>query len=182
MNGGPRRRRTRLPVANGTVWTQEEDACLRKHYPAYDLLRIVLPHRSLASLKHRVRRLGIVRQRHVWTNVEVRRLHSAFANHVPDRDLEHLFPGLRLGQIKAKAGHIKAPHRRGQSTIFGISALDAIRERAKALGMSYVELDRRAQTGKFFQKSSRHPGLKQISRAADLLGGDVAIAWDDAEC
>jgi hypothetical protein len=45
-----------------------------------------------------------------------------------------------------------------------------------------MQLKPTAHAGKYFQKSSRRPGLKQISRAADLLGGEVAIAWDDAEC
>lgn len=163
------------------IWTADEDERLRALYPRYDLLRVALPHRSLSALKHRVRRLGIVRQRHIWTNIEVRRLREAFDNHVPDRELEALFPGLRLGQIKAKAGHIQAPHRRAQRAIFEVQALDAIRHRAKARGLSYVELDRQARTGKFYQKSRRQPMLKQIGRAAALLGGEVCIEWQEFE-
>lgn len=162
-------------------WTAEEDERLRSLYPHYDQLRAALPHRSLAALKHRVRCLGIVIRRHVWTNFEIRRLREAFENHVPDKDLERLFPGLRLSQIKAKAGHIKAPHRRAQRAIFKVQALDAIRHRAKARGLSYVELDRKAKTGKFFQKSRRHPILKPIARAAALLSGEVCIEWREFE-
>jgi hypothetical protein len=164
-----------------TFWTSHEDERLRTLYPRYDLLRVALPHRSLSALKHRVRRLGIVRRRHIWTNLEIRRLHEAFENHVSDRELEGLFPSLRLSQIKAKAGHIRAPHRRSQQVIFGVQALDAIRQRAKAEGLSNVELDRRARTGKFFQKSSRKPMLKQIARAVALLGGEVSIVWREFE-
>lgn len=105
----------RLPTIDHSpptaLWTAHEDERLRTLYPRYDLLRMALPHRSLSALKHRVRRLSIVRRRHIWTNLEIRRLHEAFENHVPDRELEALFPGLRLGQIKAKAGHIRASHR-----------------------------------------------------------------------
>lgn len=166
-------------ATKGLPWTAEEDACVCRHYPFYDRLCIALPHRSLAALKHRVRCLSIARRRHVWTSIEVRRLQSAFAGHVPDRDLERLFPGLRLSQIKAKAGHIKAPHRRGRLVLFDVPALDTIRARARSLGMSYVELDRRAQTGRFFQASSQRPALKEICQAAAVLGGEVAIAWND---
>ena len=140
-----------------------------------------LPHRSLAALKHRVRCLGIVHRRHVWTNFEVRRLREAFEKHASDKELEALFPGIRLSQIKAKAGHIRAPHRRAQRAIFEVQALDAIRHRAKARGLSYVELDRLARTGKFFQKSRRQPMLKPIARAAALLGGEVCIEWREFE-
>lgn len=108
-------------------------------------------------------------------------MRNAFENHVPDKELEALFPGIRLSQIKAKAGHIRAPHRRAQRAIFEVQALDAIRHRAKARGLSYVELDRQAKTGKFYQKSCRQPMLKPIARAATLLGGDVCIEWREFE-
>jgi|EndMetStandDraft_2_1072991.scaffolds.fasta_scaffold20472_2 hypothetical protein len=162
-------------------WTADEDERLRSLYPRYDLLQSALPHRSLAALKHRARRLDIVHRRHIWTNLEVRRLREAFENHAPDKELEALFPGIRLSQIKAKAGHIKAPHRRAQRAIFKVQALDAIRHRAKARGLSYVELDRQAKTGKFYQKCRRQPMLRPIARAAALLQGDVHIEWHDLD-
>ncbi|MFM6829060.1 MAG: hypothetical protein ACKOVA_01800 [Novosphingobium sp.] len=155
----------------------EEDTLLRRLYPSYRQLVVALPHRSLAALKHRVRRIGIVNTRHVWTNLEVRRLREAYQIRVPDKELEPLFPGLALSQIKAKAQHIGAPHRRGARVLLGVKALDAIRQRATARGISLVELDRQARTGKFFQKSRRQPMLRQISRAAEVLGGEVHIEW-----
>lgn len=146
-------------------WTADEDERLRSLYPRYDLMQSVFPHRSLAALKHRARRLGIVHRRHIWTNLEVRRLRDAFENHVPDKELEALFPGLRLSQIKAKAGHIRAPHRRAQRAIFEVQALDAIRHRAKACGLSFAELDRQARTG----NSIRNPDASRCS--SRLPGG-----------
>lgn len=163
------------------IWTFEEDEKVQALYPRYDLLRAALPNRSLAALKHRARRLGVAHRRHIWTNLEVRRLREAFENHVPDKELEALFPGIRLSQIKSKAGHIRAPHRRAQRAIFKVQALDAIRHRAKARGLSYVELDRQAKTDKFFQKSCRQPMLKPIARATALLGGEVCIEWRECE-
>ena len=176
----------RVPVSSdhewsSANWSMEEDRLLRRLYPNYRQLRSALPHRSLAALKHRVRRIGIVSTRHVWTNLEVRRLRDAFEKRVSDKELEPLFPGLALGQIKAKAQHIGAPHRRGGSVLLGVKALDAIRQRARARGISLVELDRQAQTGKFFQKSRRQPMLRQISRAAEVLGGEVRIEWSDLD-
>lgn len=181
VKGRSSRSRRKRKVSTGEKWTPSEDAKLRALFPSYDCLQAELPHRSYYALRNRARRLNLVRRRHVWTNVEVSRLRDAFVNQVPDRDLEGMFPGLRLGQIKAKAGHIKAPHRKGRRVDFGVPALDAIREKAKAMGHSYVELDKRARTGKFFQKSNRKPILKHISRAAKLLGGEVMIHWEDEE-
>ena len=162
-------------------WTPAEDAELRAGYPSYDILRKALPDRSLSALKHRVRTLGIVRRRHVWTNPEVRRLHAAFEANLPGAALLDLFPGLSLCQIKSKAGHVKAARRKARLVPFGIPALDAVRSRAQDEDMSLVELDRCARTGRFFQKSCRRPNLRLIVRAASILGGDVEIEWSDEE-
>lgn len=162
-------------------WTSSEDDQVRADYPSYDLLQKNLPHRSLSALKHRVRVLGIVRRRHVWTNQEVRRIHAAFEANLSGAELLALFPGLTLRQIKSKAGHVKAARRKARLVPFGVPALDAIRTRAQDEDMSLVALDRRAKTGRFFQKSCRKQNLRYIVRAAGVLGGDVEIEWSDEE-
>ncbi|PKP71032.1 MAG: hypothetical protein CVT83_03270 [Alphaproteobacteria bacterium HGW-Alphaproteobacteria-5] len=168
-------------LRGGRPWTPDEDALLRAHYPDYDRLKKHFPHRTLSALKHRVRVIGIVTRRHIWTNVEVARLHKAYEAGVPDRELEGLFPGLRLVQIKSKAGHVRAVRRKPRPAWFGVPALDAIRARAASMRLSFVELDRRAGTGRFFQKSCRHPCLKHIVRAATFLDGKVTIGWVDRD-
>lgn len=162
-------------------WTLDEDVLLRTHYPDYGRLQKHLPHRTFSALKHRVRAIGIVNRRHVWTNVEVARLHKAYEAGVPDRELEGLFPGLRLVQIKSKAGHVRAARRKPRPARFDVPALDAIRTRATNMCLSFVELDRRARTGRFFQKSCRRPCLKHIVRAATCLDAEVTIDWGDPD-
>src|SRR3546814_3592500 len=73
-------------------WTEEENDLLRTLYPSYDALLARMPHRSLAALKHRVRVMGIVVRRHVWTNREVRRLFEAYENRATNVELQRLFP------------------------------------------------------------------------------------------
>src|SRR3546814_3217507 len=84
-------------------WTEEENDLLRTLYPSYDALLARMPHRSLAALKHRVRVMGIVVRRHVWTNREVRRLFEAYENRATNVELQRLFPALRLCQIERQA-------------------------------------------------------------------------------
>lgn len=160
-------------------WTEKENDLLRALYPSYDTLLVRLPHRSLAALKHRVRAMGIVVRRHVWTNREVRRLLGAYENGATDVELQRLFPTLRLCQIKSKASHVRAARRKASLVAFDIPALDAIRARSAEMGLPLARLDERAGTGRFFQKSGRRPALKHIVRAATFLGGDVMIEWDD---
>src|SRR3546814_4012606 len=127
-------------------WTEEENDLLRTLYPSYDALLARMPHRSLAALKHRVRVMGIVVRRHVWTNREVRRLFEAYENRATNVELQRLFPALRLCQIESKASHVGAVRRKAPLVTFDIPALDAIRARSVAMGLLLAELDERAGT------------------------------------
>lgn len=158
-------------------WSDEEDVLLRAYYPDYSALRIHLPHRTLSALKHRVRAIGIAQRRHIWTNREIARLSQAYEDGVADRELAALFPELRLCQIKSKASHIGAVRRRSKPVRFDVPALDAIRARSVEMRLSFVELDHRAGTGRYFQKSCRRLSLKHIVRAAAFLGAEVSIEW-----
>ena len=158
-------------------WSATEDELLRDIYPDYRDLQKLLSDRTLSAIKHRVRALGIVSRRHVWTNVEVARLRKAYRESVTDKELTILFPGLRLCQIKSKASHIGAERRKTRLALFDDPALDAIRHRSMEMRISFVELDRRARTGRFFQKSCRRPSLKYIVRAARILDAQVRIEW-----
>ena len=160
-------------------WSAMDDGLLRDIYPDYRALQRQLPDRTLSAIKHRVRALGIVSRRHVWTNVEVARLRKAYRESVADKELTILFPGLRLCQIKSKASHIGAERRKPKLALFDDPALDAIRRRSKEMHISFVELDRRAGTGRFFQKSCRRPSLKHIARAARVLQAQIRIEWGE---
>jgi hypothetical protein len=152
---------------------------MREIYPDYQALQKGLPDRTLSAIKHRMRVIGIVTRRHVWTNLEVVRLRKAYCDSVTDKELTILFPGLRLCQIKSKACHIGAERRKPRLALFENPALDAIRRRSKEMRMSFVELDKRAGTGRFFQKSCRRPSLKHITHAARILDVQVRIEWDE---
>src|SRR3546814_19999572 len=92
-------------------WTEEENDLLRTLYPSYDALLARMPHRSLAALKHRVRVLGIVVRRHVWTNREVRRLFEAYENRATHVGMQRLFPALPIVSVASKASTLGAGRR-----------------------------------------------------------------------
>lgn len=154
---------------------------VRNTYPDYHRMMRALPHRSLAALKNRVRHLGVVWRRHVWTNAEVKKLRYAWQGNIRGAELMLLFPGLRPSQIKGKAQHLGLRKRETHLVAFEDPALNAIRRRAATCGMSLVQLDRLARTGRFFQKSIRRPNLKYIMRAAAALGGEVAVEWREVD-
>ena len=162
-------------------WTAEEDQLIRSLYPDYDGLQRRLRHRTRSALKHRARHLEVTADRHVWTNVEVALLRALYAAGVPDRALAEHFPHLRLGQIRAKAQHLRLTRPRRAPILLGVPLLDAVRQHATQAGMSLAELDRRARTGRYFQSCRRNLDLRCIWRAAQLLSGEIRINWDDAD-
>ncbi|MFC0220166.1 hypothetical protein ACFFJ7_17395 [Pseudochelatococcus lubricantis] len=162
-------------------WSSEEDELVRSTYPDYRCMTRALSHRSLAALKNRAGHLGVVRRRELWTNVGVKRLQLAWESNVLDAELMLLFPSMSLSRIKSKARHLGLRKREPHLVVFEDRALDSIRRRAATCSMSFVQLDRLAGTGRFFQKSIRRPNLKYIMRAAAVLGGEVAVEWREAD-
>ncbi|CAM3235184.1 hypothetical protein SAMN04488021_10565 [Paracoccus aminovorans] len=159
-------------------WTGAEDDLLRCGYPDYKQMQASLPHRSLNALRYRCRCLGMTSSRHIWTNREVRCLLELFRRGVSDRDLLASFPGMRLAQLKGKARHVGA-ERRYRPRPLDDPALDAIRARAFAAGVSLVDLDRRLKTGSYYQSCRRDVKLKPVARAAAFFGGEVTIEWPE---
>jgi len=163
----------------GKRWSESADAVVRSAYPNYAIMRRRLPRRSLAALKHRAVALGIVRRRHVWTNVEVERLTRLVTAGTSNFELVAAFADLRLGQITAKARHLRLPRRKVRLTDFGDPTLRAVRKRAIDAGMSLRRLDESARTGRYFQKSTRRLVLAYVARAAVVLGGEILIEWEE---
>jgi hypothetical protein len=159
------------------LWTKVEDKWVKQLYPDYRQLQLRLPRRSLAAIKHRSARLKVATRRHVWTNIEVKRLYQACADNATADELLNLFPGLSLCQIKSKARHIGAARRKFRPIPIGHPTLSAIREKAFEKGISFVRLDRMAGTGKYFQKSCRKPVLRFMTLGIIALGGEPTINW-----
>lgn len=161
------------------LWTEQEDDIVRALYPDYKALRKALRRRSYYALRGRVRTLGIVNRRHIWLATEVSRLRRLYPK--ADRlDILAAFPGLRWGQIAAKAGHVRVHRHRKRLVRTGHPLIDHIRERAFELNMSMVDLDAMARTKKYFQKAGWANGnlnRKALVRAVEALGGEVLVRW-----
>ncbi|CAH0496458.1 SANT/Myb-like DNA-binding domain-containing protein [Novosphingobium sp. CECT 9465] len=166
---------------SASSWTAEEDQLIRALYPDYDRLQRQLKLRTRSALKHRARRIGVTVVRHVWTNIEVASLRALFAQGIADRDLVGKFPHLQLGQIRAKAQHLGLTRPRRAPVLLGVPLLDGIRQRAALAGLSLVELDRRASTGRYFQSCRRNLDLRCIWRAAQILSGEIRVNWQDPD-
>ncbi|MDO9428665.1 MAG: hypothetical protein Q7T93_17780 [Methylobacterium sp.] len=159
-------------------WAPWEDAHVIVLHPDYGALLRELPNRTYAALRQRARHLGIVRPRHVWTIREVECLRKASTANLRSRDIAKLFPKLRPTQILAKARHLNLS--RGQRLKdFDDPVLSAIRARASQMNLTLSDLDKRARSGRYFQKSDRNFHLRHAASAVAALDGRISVKWDD---
>jgi hypothetical protein len=164
------------------LWTKEEDAELRRLHPDYLALRKSLPRRTISALKHRAIRIGLAKQHHFWTAVEVSRLRRLYPTSTID-ELKAAFPGLRSKQIndRAKKLHLRKKRRPYPST--GFPVIDQIRARAFELNLTMEDVDKMAGTRHFFQ-NGRWRGCRSVNGSAvflaiSALDGDVRAIWRD---
>jgi hypothetical protein len=161
------------------LWTPREDEIVRGIYPNYVALRRALRRRTYSALRHRTRKLGIAKKRHIWLTTEESRLRKLY----PKADRSELlvaFPGMSWRQIAAKARHIGVRRMRRKLNATGHPLIDMIRDRAFDLRLSMVDLDAMAGTKRYFQKSlwcNGRPNRKALLQAVEALGGEVSIRW-----
>ena len=159
------------------AWTPQEDAKIVSLYPEYAVLLQELPHRTYSALRQRARHLGIVRPRHVWTNREVERLRDEFSACIRSNDIANLFPYLRKSQVFAKVRHLNLAYGRRLKE-FDHPVLSTIRARATQMKLTLKDLDKRARSGRYFQKSNRTFQLRPAVSAVAALNGQTSIEWE----
>ncbi|MGA0603513.1 hypothetical protein ACO2Q3_22590 [Caulobacter sp. KR2-114] len=161
------------------AWTPRERDIIREHYPNYRRIYELLPHRTPKAIRVRAHEMGVVRRRHIWTNLEVLKLRSLYARKASDKELKAAFPNLRLRQIHGKAWHIRAPSRLGRPfKVLGVPALDSVRAKAREHGLTLLDLDLLAKTKHYFRRCCRRPNWKYINRAVQLFEGTLVVEWD----
>jgi hypothetical protein len=171
------RTRSGLPI-----WTEEEDAEIRRLYPDYAALKQSLKRRTHSALKNRANRIGIIKRNHCWTDAEVSRLRKLYPTSTAQQ-LRAAFPGLRKRQIKDKAANLGLYKKRRPYPSTGFPIIDQIRTRAFELNLSMLDLDELAGTKNYFQgrgwKGCRTVNGWAALLAISALDGDVRAIWRD---
>ena len=133
--------------------------------------------RSYYAIRTRVRTLGVVTQRHVWTNSEVTKLRALYLRGATRAEIAAAFPGYRSHQITSKARHIRLVRRQSEPYALGIPPIDTVRKQAAIRGWTWRKLDKLAKTGRYFQQTTRRVDWGHLARAIEVLGGTIDIDW-----
>jgi hypothetical protein len=165
-------------------WTPAEDAALRDLYPDYEGILLKLPHRTYYALRGRAAALGCtaLTARHKWTGAELTKLKKSCETGTSRRDLMALFPhATRWSQLQNKIRYYGYHRQNFKFKSTGFPIIDEIRERARQMNISMVELDALAKSGCYFLKAAwLNQGIvgKHIYRAIEALGGHLSVDWD----
>jgi len=169
-------------TAWGTVlWTVPEDELLRSHYPDYDKLCVLLPHRTRKALECRCEKLDITSKLKAWNAREVSLLRRLWST-ATKAELRDAFPGYSWKSISSAAErrHFKRP-RRHYVRVPSPQA-NAIRDRCFELGYKLKDVDALARTKKYFQQGSTYgprPNMKRMDQAIRALDGKLVVAWNE---
>lgn len=167
------------------LWTEEENAVLRACWPNY-VGQPRLSHRTAAAIRSQASKLGLPRckRNHIWTTPQVAKFERMWP--VATRaELLEAFPWAEWADLMNKAQdlrrrgrpNLRRPKQRPFST--GNAVLDSVLSRAYSANLTMAELDARVGSGTYFYggRFRRRLDWDRISRAAEVLGGELLADW-----
>ncbi|TPJ11449.1 hypothetical protein FJW04_24130 [Mesorhizobium sp. B2-7-3] len=163
------------------LWPASEDEVCRRHYPDYDAMRKLLPHRTRGALKKRCGALKITNARTNWTAKEnslFRRVYRSGTTEeliaaFPVKSLHALYErGYRLGLVR--------PVKPFKLT--GDPLLDDLRQYCRRSNLTMLDVEKFVPSAGYFSGKGWRGGWGNINyhhivRAIHELGGTLAIHW-----
>jgi len=113
----------------------------------------------------------------IWTDEDVKRLKKPYRDGMAIQDIKALFPGKTAKQIWRRGAYSGWPRPRKPPKITGLMADDAVKARAFAHRLSQRDLDDLSGTRGYFLRKPRRTNWKNISRAVNILGGQMSVVW-----
>lgn len=170
--------KTGYTIAGVKVWADKEVETLRRLYPNIAALLRALPDRSLAAIKRKAGKLGLLPSRLVWTLEEKSLLPKPYKEGLAMNELLALLPGKTKKQIWAKASKMKIRRPRRPLRHTGLPLVDAIRQRAFEEGYFMTDLD--SWVGyKYYFVSPKYINWRAIDTALSILGGKLVARWHE---
>jgi hypothetical protein len=162
-------------------WSAREMKIAMQTYPDYKRMMELLPDRRLMQCKKFCATYGIVTKRHVWTNVELKKLRALWEAGTPRAEMLPQFPLVeRPDHITSVARHygFKRPKRTPKVT--GHPIIDAIRAECFARAYTMADLDEWCGSGRYWYGGTSFngtPNWKHITKAIEILGGQMNVVW-----
>ena len=166
-------------LAGQKLWTKAEIEHLRRTYPDYRKARALLPNRSLSAIRSKAFRLRITRTRRIWSDNDVKRLKAPYRRGRPMHEILASLPGKTKEQIWTRAYHSGWRRPQTPTKTYELKPYDDVRTRAFASKLSMRELACLSVTGNYFLQQRSRNNWRKISKAVEMLEGQLSVAWSD---
>ena len=166
-------------LAGQKLWTEAEIRRLRRTYPDYRKARALLPGRSLNAIKSKAFRLRITQSRRIWSDSDIKRLRAPYRQGRPMYEILALLPGKTTKQIWARAHHSGWRRPRTRPKTYDLKPYDDVRARAFTSRLSMRDLASLSATGRYFLRQPSRNNWKKISKAVEMLEGQLSVVWSD---
>ncbi|MBX9455834.1 MAG: hypothetical protein KL863_07330 [Rhizobium sp.] len=164
------------------IWKEREDLACRLFWEEPWLLRRLLYWRTPGAILWRCKHLGLIKYwDHRWTAREIAILRRLYPKGTREEICEAI-PGVEWRKICVAARYYGFRRDKKPYKITGIVANDQVRLRCYDIKWTMRDLDEECRTGRYFQTRgyrTKYPNFKHINRAAEWLGGQLEVRWDD---
>ncbi|MBX4911216.1 MULTISPECIES: hypothetical protein [Rhizobium] len=165
------------------LWSEAEDAVVRKFAPDYAKIHKKLPHRTLVAIGTRCRRLGLKQRfQHIYSASEISKLRRLYAR-ASKEEICAAFPHstwINIQQV-ARYHHIRRDRCKNYC-LTGFPTLDEVRRRCREIRWSMPDLDKAAKTGTYFSRAGwigKKINHRALGRAIEALDGVVKADWNE---
>jgi hypothetical protein len=162
------------------VWSAKEIKTLKDNrHRGYAVCRKLLPRRSYYGIRAKAQSLNLCAKRHVWTGRDLGIARKLLADGKSIRQVACTL-GLTTHGVKGALRHYRLLVPLRPLVTAHEPLLDAIRQRARALNITLVDLDRElSRRRKAFQKGpAQRVSPSSLLKAISFLGGRVEVRWE----
>lgn len=122
------------------LWSREEEAFVRRHYPDVARIQRRFQHRTTGAIRAKAFKLGLTRKSEPWTGAKILLLRKVWGRGSRD-DVRKAFPECSWQRLydKACSLRLRRPHRQPPAKH---RLLEEIRARGRALDLTLTDIDR----------------------------------------
>ena len=163
-------------LAGVPIWTDDQKAAVRAHYPDFIKLCVLLPNRTEGAIRKMAQKLGLCPKRRVWKPEQERKLPPPYVGGEPIAEIQVALEDKTKRQIYGKARRLRVRRPRRPPKETGMLIVDLIRRRVFDLGFAMVDLDEWVARKRYFQAPRKYDWIA-ITKALKILGGRIVPIW-----
>lgn len=163
-------------LAGQPLWTDDEKALVKAHYPDIAKLVVLLIRRTSGAIKRQARQLGLVKPRTRWSAAETSKMPPPYRDGLPVAEIVEVLDDKTKRQVYSKAHHMRVRRPKPPPKATGLQIVDLILLRSHEMGYTRADLNEWTGRSRYWISPRRYDWVA-ISRAIKVLGGQIVPLW-----